>query len=1464
MFTRVQSLVLSAATLSALSFSFTHSASTEGQPRGTPVAGFPYDVDVTPDNDTTPQREPGVPNYTATFTVKNTGTETDIYLLTCWGEPNVTCVSLDVYNVTLDPNQTRVVTATYSTGGEGLAQLSMSAEGGGSSSDVGQWTVQVGDPAPPSGGPRVSLAPYNPDLQTYARCAYGCFAVRYKQSTTPYFSLDVPRGVTLAYNGDRVDSTAFVHVDVVPDTAYGQTPLEYRLKIKVNGAFVRFVNGEDTLRFAYGGLAARRLGGQFWVPTYVTGAYPMDVLVTAVYSGAAITTLRTSRLVIENERSSPVARGWTLAGIQRLYVQANGAALITEGDGSWVYFRKPTSVFLAPPGEFSQLVSGTPGGGSGWTRRYPDSTKVVFNSAGRMIEIRDRFNNISAVLYDGSGFVVKIKDPLNLGDTLAYNANGLSTITGPGTPARVTTVTVDVSKRLTAVRDPDLVSTTFGYDAALRLSSVTNRRGHTTSFGFDAQSGKLTAFTAPAVVLVDGSTASPVDSLFAWQRVGVPYGSTGTPFSAPLVDSVVARVKDALGHESRFTVNAWGAPARQTDALGRTTTVTYDANGLPVVTVYPTGAVDSASYHSNGQPIWTRAAGSSRTNFTYAGWAQVDSMWGDGQVAIRRGIGLNGCVDWERVGGTTGFTAKTQYTYDTRGRVLTATDPEGHVVLRSWYQGQNENRSRDETPGGRITTYGYDTYGRRTMVTPPGGLATTTSYYSIINRVDSVRVGTSGQVTRYGHDQMFLTTVTDQQGQVYGTSYNALGWVTTNTDPMGARDSLWYDRDGALRCWKNRRGQVIDYAYDVLHRRLSRSGPPGADATWSYSADGRVVTDSNTTARQVAYYRANGWLDSTRTTLLDVPSQVYAVRYTYTAAGLVDSVIPSGPIPFTKRRLQYNTARGILSQIRLGGLTTTLTKNSDNVTTTVTLPGADQVSQTIMATHQSAQTTTGAAYAEAVRRFFRLDLAGRTQHYVYGTGTESQRYTYDNRGRVTSDTTYLFDLEPDPCTPQSPWEDGFGVTCTLDPEWYPSLDETNVFVYDSIGNRTDRGGAYTTGNRITSFDGCSYQTDLDGNVTRRECAGAPLVTLTWTAESWLTNITVGTDTIRFHYDASGRLARKDRNGVVERRFLWTGPSLLAELDAAGTAKIAEYSYYPGGLDRLHAVILGTTAYFAHTDRLGNMIALTDSAKNVYRAYQYDPWGNHLAFQCCGDTTSHRPRWKGALWMGSEVGLYYMRARWYEPRTGRFLSEDPLGLGGGINQYVFGGDDPINRGDPTGRDWCEPNFWYDVWECVGGEGFYDCQMADDPNACPGLTGAGEPPRGGLAAARARSNLGPWGSFGFQTGGIREFRTCPATPSQGGLTARGVAFSDVTITHAGITYLTTGTGDITVWRGKYEGYRAVDARHPRSGTYYRYTALVSITFDTPVPGLSGLTGYTGLPGRIHCESGIVTGGGPVVLR
>ena len=208
--------------------------------------------------------------------------------------------------------------------------------------------------------------------------------------------------------------------------------------------------------------------------------------------------------------------------------------------------------------------------------------------------------------------------------------------------------------------------------------------------------------------------------------------------------------------------------------------------------------------------------------------------------------------------------------------------------------------------------------------------------------------------------------------------------------------------------------------------------------------------------------------------------------------------------------------------------------------------------------------------------------------------------------------------------------------------------------------------------------------DLDGNLARRNCSGAD-VRFFWLAEDRLDSIDVnsGSKAARLHYDALGRLVYVNTNqSGQDRYYIWDGDRLLREHNPAdGT--IAEYSWY--GADRPHAVQRGGSWYWAHTDALGNVIAWTKASdKTVARTYAYDQWGNVIATT---GSLSDGVRWKGAwapLHRWTETAdLYHLRARWYEGLTGRFISEDPIGLAGGINPYAFARADPVNGADPTG-------------------------------------------------------------------------------------------------------------------------------------------------------------------------------------
>src|SRR5207244_10630076 len=121
---------------------------------------------------------------------------------------------------------------------------------------------------------------------------------------------------------------------------------------------------DTTLRFTYPGPGKVRLGGQFDAAAAsagATGVYPMDIVVSALYAAPTglVTTSIPTKLTVVNETNAAVAAGWTLGGIQRLYLQTDGSALITEGDGSAVYFWNVGGTLVAPAGEFSSLGPST-------------------------------------------------------------------------------------------------------------------------------------------------------------------------------------------------------------------------------------------------------------------------------------------------------------------------------------------------------------------------------------------------------------------------------------------------------------------------------------------------------------------------------------------------------------------------------------------------------------------------------------------------------------------------------------------------------------------------------------------------------------------------------------------------------------------------------------------------------------------------------------------------------------------------------------------------------------------------------------------------------------------------------------------------------------------------------------------------------------------------------------------------
>lgn len=172
----------------------------------------------------------------------------------------------------------------------------------------------------------------------------------------------------------------------------------------------------------------------------------------------------------------------------------------------------------------------------------------------------------------------------------------------------------------------------------------------------------------------------------------------------------------------------------------------------------------------------------------------------------------------------------------------------------------------------------------------------------------------------------------------------------------------------------------------------------------------------------------------------------------------------------------------------------------------------------------------------------------------------------------------------------------------------------------------------------------------------------------------------GTQRVHYRYDAFGRRIRKD-NAASTIEYVWAGDHVLFDIK---DSVVTEYSYLPG-TDRLHAQFRNGQFRYFLTDHLGSVAAVADSAGIKANSYQYDPWGRT---ESASEQVENRFRFTGRDF-DSQAGLYYLRARFYDPASGRFASEDPIGLLAGLNPYSYAANSPLTLRDPFGLDECPP-------------------------------------------------------------------------------------------------------------------------------------------------------------------------------
>jgi RHS repeat-associated protein len=945
------------------------------------------------------------------------------------------------------------------------------------------------------------------------------------------------------------------------------------------------------------------------------------------------------------------------------------------------------------------------------------SLSLIINAQRRVSEVRGPQDMVFKYEYDASGNLIKAIDPLDKETLYQYDENhnliritdakGHSTyfahdekdrcfgtwqdghnnevILAFAPEARTTTVTdslgnatryeYDSSGLITKITDSQNNTQVFSWDEDLNKISSTDQNGRTTAFSYDAR-GNLLTINGPLNNLTAFTYEPDYDMV---SSVTGPLGST-TAYTYDSKGNLI-EVKDALNNTTEYTYNAQGDLIRVKDANNNITNFTYDIHGNLIQIVDALNNPASFTYDMVGNLIQTTDAKGNTTQFTYNLMNRLmQVIYPDNSRAVRI---------YDPVGNLVVFIDAnnqiTKYSYDVANRLIEITDALGN-----------------------ITRYGYDTEGNRLSVTDANNVNTQYLYDSLNRLIKAF--DPLGKLTVFNYDPAGnLISKTDGNGNTINYIYDANNRLTQIVYPDASTVSFIYDTLGRRTAMIDSSGTTV-YSYDALSHLTSVDGPQDKDTiAYAYDSVGNrtSLTDQDSKFTTYAYDDLNRLIRLT-------DSEGKVTTYSYNElSNLTSMVYPN----HTEARYSFDRLNRLVELVNKSNKNKparekelssyTYTYNPSGMRTRVILKNGSYIEY---------------AY-DALNRLTKE--AGYNKHGYLGYVNE---YTFDAAGnRLTLRKTpprHLFwrdwvchfedgfrdnlkmelDIrEEDSESEQS--QDGLdGSSC-----YHPSKPKPSIFTkytYNQANQLTLEEQGLEWKNRFILLTKTAYTYDANGNQLEKIILKGhgrhhpEKTTYTYDYENRLTKIAYPAfdkhkgwgsrhATSEYAYDGLGRRIKAVEDEEITV-YLYDGLNPIIERNEDGktTATHIRGLSYGGGIG---SIISSTrkkpfgrdmpTAYY-HYDGLGSVTNLTSSQGHAIINYEYDAYGNILKQT---GLTSLNPYGFSTKEYSPQSGLIYFGARYYDPRVGRWITKDPLGMVDGPNLYVFVRNNPLNFIDWLGFD-----------------------------------------------------------------------------------------------------------------------------------------------------------------------------------
>ncbi|QEL14866.1 fibro-slime domain-containing protein [Limnoglobus roseus] len=942
----------------------------------------------------------------------------------------------------------------------------------------------------------------------------------------------------------------------------------------------------------------------------------------------------------------------------------------------------------------------------------PDGSEILYayDAQGQPTQETDQLGRTTRHVYDSRGREIRTIQADQSTAEMEYDGNG-NQIAATDAMGERTLMTYDALGRLTSVQTPLGFVTAYGYDAAGNQTSVTDALGRVAYSEYDDLNRLVLATDAAG-----GETAYGYDAAGNQTSVTDALGRVAYSEYDDLNRLVLAT--DAAGGETAYGYDAAGNQTSVTDALGRVayseyddlnrlvlatdaaggeTAYGYDAAGNQTSVTDALGRVAYSEYDDLNRLVLATDAAGGETAYGYdAAGNQTSVTDALGRVAYSEYDDLNRLVlATDAAGG------ETAYGYDAAGRQVRQQDVLGRVT-RSKYDSDGR-LVRVTDPAGNATVYAYDSVGNNISVTDPLGNVETQTYDSL-NRVTLATDAAGG-----GHAKSYdalgnVLTETDPLGRVTEHAYDKLNRVVTDTDPSLGSKSYSYDAVGNQIGLTDERGETAEYQFDDLNRLIVATDPRGKDTQYQYDALGNrtQIVDRDNRTRTFAYDANNRLVNET---WWAGTTTVWAADYSYDTVG--NRLTASDP------NSEYTTTYDALN--RLATVDNLGTPTGPRIQLSYTHDAAGNV------THVADQNGIEISSAYDSRNMlsnrdwvtpeftgevsFEYDAAGRRIGISrQGSGGSppaaiETSYEYDPRGLIAgihhrqaatslADYDYDYDLAG-----QLTEEDHHGQSTSYSYDDRGQLTSatttgqpTQSYGYDEAGNRISGGQTVGLGNRLEADGQYDYGYDDEGNqILRVDRATGERVEQSFDYRNRLESVVHKTaggillGEAHYTYDVLDRLISRTVDGQ-SFATVYDGDHAWGDY-ATGGQRLTSYLYGAATDEVLGRSRNGGSNAWYLSDKLGTVRDLVDNAGGVLDHIDYSSFGSIL--NRTNPTLGDRFTFTGREF-DSATGLYWYRARWYDPATGRFVNQDPLGTASGDwNFYRYVGNVPTGAVDPSG-------------------------------------------------------------------------------------------------------------------------------------------------------------------------------------